>query len=168
MSGKKKNELSVTEVTCLLLQNLSALDLEIKLNVLIIGNKNMNWFLQYFLDVKMLLLWSHLYSFCHETWKPFQWPSGQLQLLHSLLNGTLLVLKEERYAGKAGRDGELVQSLHPDGTQNTFSHGSIFSGGFFPPALYAGASDLKYLHQYTAVFPLLRLHRGGSICRTGP
>lgn len=90
------------------------------------------------------------------------------QLLHSLLNDTLLVLKEERCAGGADRDGELLQSLHPDGTQNTFSHGCVFSDGFFPPTLYAGASDLKYLHQYTVVFPLLRLHRGGSICRTGP
>lgn len=41
--------------------------------------------------------------------------------------------------------------------------------GFFPPpTLYVGASDLKYLQQYFAVFPVLRLHRGESICRTGP
>lgn len=80
-----------------------------------------------------------------------------------------LNLKEERYAGRAERDGELLQSLHPDGTWNTSCHGSVFSGGFFPPpTLYVGASDLKYLQQYFAVFPVLRLHRGESICRTGP
>lgn len=44
-----------------------------------------------------------------------------------------LNLKEERYAGRAGRDGELLQSLHPDGIWNTSCHGSVFSGGFFPP-----------------------------------
>lgn len=36
-SGRKKNELSGTDIACLLLQNLSALDLETEINVFIIG-----------------------------------------------------------------------------------------------------------------------------------
>lgn len=45
-SGRKKNELFGREIARLLLQNLSALNLEVEIN------KNLNLFLQHFLDVK--------------------------------------------------------------------------------------------------------------------
>lgn len=68
------------------------------------------------------------FSWNMEAFSVVNWkPSGQLHLLHCPMAHSLYWRKDRK------RWGVVAVPAYPDGTQNTSSHGSVFSDGFFFP-----------------------------------